>query len=42
MAVCNFVQQQNLQGVIMWSADTDLPVSDPNSLLASYNKVCNK
>lgn len=40
-AVCDFVKANQLQGAIMWSADTDLPVSNPNSLVASYKKACN-
>ncbi|MBA2651464.1 MAG: glycoside hydrolase family 18 protein [Tatlockia sp.] len=39
-AVCNFVKAKSLQGVIMWSADTDLPVSNPNSLVATYKNAC--
>ncbi|CDZ77370.1 Chitinase A precursor [Legionella massiliensis] len=40
-AVCQFVKTKQLQGAIMWSADTDLPVSNPNSLVAAYKSVCN-
>lgn len=39
-AVCEFVKAQKLQGAIMWSADTDLPVSNPNSLVATYRQHC--
>lgn len=39
--VCKFVKAKQLQGVIMWSADTDLPASNPRSLVATYKKYCN-
>lgn len=39
-AVCNYVKNKQLQGAIMWSADTDLPVSNPDSLVASYRSGC--
>lgn len=39
-AVCNYVKNKQLKGVIMWSADTDLPVSNPNSLVSSYRNHC--
>lgn len=39
-AVCDFVKTQQLQGAILWSADTDLPVSDPHSLVATYTNNC--
>ena len=40
-AVCDFVKAKQLKGAIMWSADTDLPVSNPHSLVAAYKRVCN-
>ncbi|WED42452.1 glycoside hydrolase family 18 protein [Legionella cardiaca] len=40
-AVCAFIKTQQLKGAIMWSADTDLPVSNPNSLVATYKTSCN-
>ncbi|PWY54310.1 hypothetical protein DGG96_17835 [Legionella qingyii] len=40
-AVCRFIKSKQLKGAIMWSADTDLPVSNPNSLVASYKSLCN-
>lgn len=40
-AVCRFIQRKQLKGAIMWSADTDLPVSNPNSLVATFKKLCN-
>lgn len=39
--LCEFVKANQLQGAIMWSADTDLPVSNPNSLVATYKNHCN-
>ncbi|MBA2656628.1 MAG: glycoside hydrolase family 18 protein [Tatlockia sp.] len=39
-AICEFVKAKGLKGVIMWSADTDLPVSDSNSLVATYKRDC--
>lgn len=39
-AVCQYVKMQGLKGAIMWSADTDLPVSDPNSLVGAYTGAC--
>ncbi len=36
VSVCNFIKNKGLKGVIMWSVDTDLPVSNPASLIASY------
>ena len=39
-AVCEFVRVKQLQGAILWSADTDLPVSSPDSLVATYKKYC--
>jgi chitinase len=38
--ICKFVQKKHLQGVILWSADTDLPVSNPLSLLRNYKEAC--
>ena len=38
--ICKFVQKKQLQGVILWSADTDLPVSHPDSLLRTYKNAC--
>ena len=40
-SLCEFVKAKQLQGAIMWSADTDLPVSNPNSLVTTYRKQCN-
>ena len=39
-AVCEFVKAKQLQGAILWSADTDLPVSNPASLVATYKSGC--
>lgn len=39
-ALCELVKKNQLQGSIMWSADTDLPVSNPNSLVGSYRSFC--
>lgn len=39
-AVCEFIKAQQLKGAIMWSADTDLPVSNPNSLVTTFRNVC--
>lgn len=39
-AICQYVKDKQLKGAIMWSADTDLPVSNPNSLVASYKAGC--
>lgn len=39
-AICNYVKLKQLKGVIMWSADTDLPASNPNSLISSYRQAC--
>jgi chitinase len=35
-SLCDFVKAKQLHGTILWSADTDLPVSNPKSLVASY------
>ncbi|ARG99339.1 glycoside hydrolase family 18 protein [Legionella micdadei] len=40
-SVCEFVKKKGLKGAIMWSADTDLPVSNSNSLVAAYKRNCN-
>jgi chitinase len=40
-SLCRFVKERQLKGAIMWSADTDLPVSNPQSLVASYKSLCN-
>lgn len=40
-SVCEFIKTKQLKGVIMWSADTDLPVANPDSLVATYKSVCN-
>lgn len=39
-ALCEFVKRKQLQGSIMWSADTDLPVSNPKSLVGAYRSFC--
>lgn len=39
-AVCKFIKSKQLKGAIMWSGDTDLPVSNPNSLVAAYKSGC--
>jgi chitinase len=39
-SVCEFIKAKQLKGAIMWSADTDLPVSNPNSLVATYKSFC--
>ncbi len=39
-AICSYIKDKQLKGAIMWSADTDLPVSNPDSLVASYRSVC--
>lgn len=38
---CGFIKSKQLKGAIMWSADTDLPVSNPDSLVATYKSLCN-
>ncbi len=38
--ICQYVKDHQLKGAIMWSADTDLPVSNPNSLISSYRTDC--
>lgn len=38
--ICQYVKSKQLKGAILWSADTDLPVSNPNSLVASYKADC--
>lgn len=40
-ALCELVKKNQLQGSIMWSADSDLPVWDSRSLLGSYRALCN-
>ena len=40
-AFCQFIKAKQLKGAIMWSADTDLPVSNPNSLVVAYKNGCN-
>lgn len=40
-SVCRFIKSKQLKGAIMWSADTDLPVSNPDSLVAAYKSLCN-
>ncbi|CEK11721.1 glycosyl hydrolase family 18 protein [Legionella hackeliae] len=39
--VCEFIKEKQLKGAIMWSADTDLPVSNSKSLVATYKNSCN-
>ena len=39
-SLCQFIQNKGLQGAIMWSADTDLPVSNSRSLVASFRTQC--
>lgn len=39
--VCRFIKSKQLKGAIMWSADTDLPVSNPNSLVTAFKSICN-
>ncbi|MDI9819168.1 MULTISPECIES: glycoside hydrolase family 18 protein [unclassified Legionella] len=39
-AVCEFIKRKQLKGAIMWSADTDLPISNPHSLVAAYRSGC--
>jgi len=39
-AICEFVNAKQLRGAILWSAETDLPVSNPNSLVATYQNAC--
>lgn len=40
-AVCEFIKAKQLKGAIMWSSETDLPVSNPNSLVTTYKNGCN-
>lgn len=39
-SLCTLVKKKQLQGAILWSADTDLPVSHPASLVATYKNNC--
>lgn len=39
-AICKYINDKQLKGAIMWSADTDLPISNPNSLVANYKARC--
>ncbi|KTC98111.1 glycoside hydrolase family 18 protein [Legionella erythra] len=39
-ALCEFIKQKQLKGAIMWSADTDLSVFNPHSLVAVYKQNC--
>ncbi|KTD63918.1 glycosyl hydrolase family 18 protein [Legionella spiritensis] len=39
-ALCRFVKTRQLKGAILWSADTDLPVSNPKSLVNNYKNSC--
>ncbi|WP_133128487.1 glycoside hydrolase family 18 protein [Legionella nagasakiensis] len=38
--ICEFVKKNHLKGAIMWSADTDLPVTNARSLVATYKRSC--
>lgn len=38
--VCQFIKEKGLQGAILWSADTDLPVSNPKSLVTTFRNNC--
>lgn len=38
--VCEFIKTKQLKGAIMWSSELDLPVSNPNSLVATYKSGC--
>ena len=39
-AICEFVKSKQLKGAILWSADTELPASNVNSLVATYRNGC--
>lgn len=39
-SICAFVKAKQLKGSILWSADTDLPVSNPQSLVSTYHNAC--
>lgn len=39
-SICEVIKAKQLQGAIMWSADTDLPVSHPQSLVSAYKSGC--
>ncbi len=39
VSVCRFIKDKGLKGAIMWSVDTDLPVSNPASLITSYRNA---
>lgn len=39
-SVCELVKAKGLQGAILWSADTDLPVSDNDSLVGTFKRYC--
>lgn len=39
-SICKFIKIKQLKGGIMWSADTDLPISNPNSLVATFTQSC--
>ena len=37
---CKYIRDKQLKGAIMWSADTDLPVSNPASIVTTYRNAC--
>jgi chitinase len=39
-AICDFIKDRQIKGAILWSADTDLPVSHVDSLVATYKNQC--
>lgn len=39
VSACKFIKEKGLKGAIMWSVDTDLPVSNPASLIATYRNA---
>jgi chitinase len=39
-SLCEFIKAKQLKGAIMWSADTDLPITNPASLVATYKSSC--
>jgi chitinase len=39
-SLCKFIKERQLKGVILWNAEMDLPVSNPDSLIANYRRNC--
>lgn len=39
-SICDVIKRKQLKGAIIWSADTDFPVSNPKSLINTYKRYC--